>query len=200
MMAQHNGGGSGIGYVVNNSDYVQSSQMPQQPPFFTQANAAAGIGTCLLKAGNVTISQQQSESPQKQRDASNQQQQQKHMDNLSTKSNKILDQSDDCVAYASKEKFNEVIKPSTVDKKEGDNPNHQQSTSALRDMADKPQSTNSSLRKSTNLVISGGNKLNNNRTLNSIQSKSTHHGGSNTAGSNTESNNTTAGSNDISKQ
>ena len=36
----------------------------------------------------------------------------------------------------------------------------------------------------------GGNKAN--RTLNSLQSKSTHHGGNNTAGSNTESNNTAA--------
>ena len=38
-----------------------------------------------------------------------------------------------------------------------------------------------------------GNKANVNRTINSIGSKSTHHGGSNTAGSNTESNNNSNG-------
>lgn len=44
-------------------------------------------------------------------------------------------------------------------------------------------------------LLSGGNKNNTGRTLNSINSKSTHHGGSNTAGSNTESNTNSNGEN-----
>jgi len=57
-----------------------------------------------------------------------------------------------------------------------------------------PQGSVAALHQAPN-ADGGANKYNNARTLNSIQSKSTHHGGSNTAGSNTESNNT-AGSNE----
>jgi hypothetical protein len=47
----------------------------------------------------------------------------KQLDNMSTNSNKefqrqaAADQGDDCVAYASKEEFNEVIKPATTGEK-----------------------------------------------------------------------------------
>lgn len=45
--------------IATPSDYVSSSQV-LQPPFYTQANAAAGIGSGLIKA-TLSTSQQQAE-------------------------------------------------------------------------------------------------------------------------------------------
>ena len=49
------------GSIATSSDYIQTTHMLQQPPFYTQANAAAGIGSGLIKPGNLTTSQQQAD-------------------------------------------------------------------------------------------------------------------------------------------
>ena len=43
--------------VATSSDYIQTSIGMTQPPFYTQANTAAGMGKGLLKA-NLTTSHQ----------------------------------------------------------------------------------------------------------------------------------------------
>jgi hypothetical protein len=94
-----------------------------------------------------------------------------------------LEPGDECVAYGSNEQIEQK--------------NQNQASEEKGDQQQNNNSGGGSRKKSS--IVNGGNKYNNNRMLNSIQSKSTHHGGSNTAGSNTESNNT-AGSNELKGQ
>lgn len=114
---------------------------------------------------------------------------------MDLRSQLTLDHGDENMAYASKDQIDQSKQVTERLCSESINESSNQTNSREKD---KPQSSSGNLRKSTN-IVNGGNKYNNNRTLNSIQSKSTHHGGSNTAGSNTESNNT-AGSNELQGQ
>lgn len=105
----NNSGAPGAKGVTTSSDYISSSHV-LQPPFYTQANAAAGMGSGLIKA-SLSTSQQASELQNiLQRNNFAKYEMQMQLQNSSKKelrSQLTLDPGDECVAYGSKERVDE---------------------------------------------------------------------------------------------